>query len=81
MVNDVVSTFAAPETPWGGLKESGLGVTHSDEGLRHLCQTRHVNVDRFAPRREIYWYPYTDKSYRMVGAFIRFLFGKGKKCS
>ena len=48
MVNDCLLTFGAPETPWGGVKQSGIGRTHSDDGLRDLCQTRHVNYDRIA---------------------------------
>ena len=46
MVNDVIATHGAPETPWAGVKSSGIGRTHSDEGLRDLCQERHVNYDR-----------------------------------
>ena len=29
MVNDVLNTYACPETPWGGVKQSGIGRTHS----------------------------------------------------
>src|SRR5262249_15143582 len=60
MINDVLATYGAPETPWAGVKQSGIGRTHSDDGLRDLCQVRHVNVDRFAPRRDIWWYPYSN---------------------
>ena len=45
LINEVLVTHAAPETPWGGVKQSGLGFTHSDAGLRHLCQARHVNYN------------------------------------
>lgn len=45
VINEVLVTHAAPETPWGGIKQSGLGVTHSDAGLRHLCLQRHLNYN------------------------------------
>src|SRR5439155_5963580 len=45
MINDVLNTYACPETPWGGVKQSGIGRTHSIIGLRDLCDTRHVNHD------------------------------------
>ena len=51
MVNDCLLTFGAPETPWAGVKQSGIGRTHSDRGLRDLCQTRHVNYDRIALKK------------------------------
>ena len=76
MVNDVLSTYACPETPWGGVKHSGIGRTHSARGLRDLCQTRHVNYDRFATPRELWWYPYRDATYRALLRTARLLFGK-----
>ncbi len=74
MINDVLATYGAPETPWHGVKQSGLGLTHSDDGLRALCELRHVNIDRLAPRRELWWYPYSDKTYGWVLRAMRFLF-------
>jgi acyl-CoA reductase-like NAD-dependent aldehyde dehydrogenase len=74
MINDCLLTFGAPETPWGGIKQSGIGVTHSDNGLRELCQSRHVNYDRLAFAKELWWYPYSDKLYRQTLKAMRFLF-------
>jgi succinate-semialdehyde dehydrogenase/glutarate-semialdehyde dehydrogenase len=79
MVNDVLATYGMPETPWGGVKQSGVGITHSDDGLRALCQTRHVNVDRIAPKRELWWYPYGEKSYRLLRGAMRLLFRPQKR--
>jgi succinate-semialdehyde dehydrogenase/glutarate-semialdehyde dehydrogenase len=76
MVNDVLATYACPETPWGGVKQSGIGRTHSIIGLRDLCQTRHVNHDRLALAREVWWYPYKDATYRAVLRGAQLLFGK-----
>jgi succinate-semialdehyde dehydrogenase/glutarate-semialdehyde dehydrogenase len=74
MVNDVLLTFAAPETPWAGVKQSGIGLTHSAEGLRDLCQRRHVNYDRVTFKRELWWYPYRTKLYGQVLKAMRYLF-------
>jgi succinate-semialdehyde dehydrogenase/glutarate-semialdehyde dehydrogenase len=74
MVNDVLLTFGAPETPWGGVKQSGIGHTHSDEGLRDLCQQRHVNYDRLTLKRELWWYPYSDKLYKQTLKLMRWIF-------
>jgi succinate-semialdehyde dehydrogenase/glutarate-semialdehyde dehydrogenase len=77
MVNDVLNTYGAPETPWGGIKQSGIGRTHSDDGLRDLCQVRHVNVDRLAPRRDVWWYPYSERTYAALRRGMRLVFGRG----
>ncbi len=76
MVNDVLNTYACPETPWGGVKHSGIGRTHSAHGLRDLCQTRHVNHDRLALPREVWWYPYTQGTYKALLRGATLLFGK-----
>ena len=68
MVNDVLNTYACPETPWGGVKASGIGRTHSVHGLRDLCETRHVNYDRIALPREVWWYPYKERTFRALSA-------------
>jgi acyl-CoA reductase-like NAD-dependent aldehyde dehydrogenase len=75
MINDVLNTFGCPETPWGGVKMSGIGRTHSVIGLRDLCQLRHVNVDRVSLPKELWWYPYSRKKYRGMLAVMKKLLG------
>ena len=77
MVNDVLATYAAPETPWGGVKQSGIGRTHSAHGLRDLCQVRHINYDRVSlGAREIWWYPYKNGTYKVLLTAAKMLFGR-----
>jgi acyl-CoA reductase-like NAD-dependent aldehyde dehydrogenase len=76
MVNDVLATYGCPETPWGGVKHSGIGRTHSMQGLRDLCETRHVNYDRIAMPREVWWYPYKEGTYKALRRGAKLLFGK-----
>ena len=87
MHNDALYTHAAPETPWGGVKASGLGRVHGKHGLRDLCETRHVNLERFS-FPAFWYYPYSAKSYRLgrrvygtligtsLGARLKALFGR-----
>src|SRR5581483_5858079 len=57
VVNDAAYTFAANETPWGGVKESGHGRTHGPLGLLEMTKPRHVNV--VPPRApSVWWFPY-----------------------
>jgi succinate-semialdehyde dehydrogenase/glutarate-semialdehyde dehydrogenase len=87
MHNDALYTHAAPETPWGGVKSSGLGRVHGKHGLRDLCEVRHVNLERFG-FPAFWYYPYSAASYRLgrrvygaligtsLGARVRALFGR-----
>ena len=60
MINDTIITFGAPETPWGGFGQSGIGFTHGEDGLKELCQKRHVNEGRFSFSTELWWFPYKE---------------------
>jgi succinate-semialdehyde dehydrogenase/glutarate-semialdehyde dehydrogenase len=73
MVNDCLVTYGAPETPWLGVKQSGIGRSHSEEGLRDLCETRHVNYDRITLSREPWWFPYSPSLAGKVASVLRFL--------
>jgi acyl-CoA reductase-like NAD-dependent aldehyde dehydrogenase len=76
MINDVLATYACPETPWGGVKQSGIGRTHSVSGLRDMCETRHVNHDRIALPKEVWWYPYKPSTFRALLRGAKLLLGK-----
>src|SRR6185436_17205718 len=45
IINDVIHTHGAAETTWFGVKESGLGITHSKHGLREFVRMKHINWD------------------------------------
>jgi acyl-CoA reductase-like NAD-dependent aldehyde dehydrogenase len=78
MINEVLITHGCPETPWGGVKESGVGRVHGDEGLRSLCIPYHVNQDAIRPPSwSPFWQPYSHKMYRGLVATIRALWGRG----
>ena len=73
VVNDTLITHGFPETPWGGVKQSGIGRVHSDEGLRALCQSYHVNREVIRFRLPVS-YPYTEGKVRFakqVGRLFR----------
>lgn len=57
IVNDAAYTFAANETPWGGVKDSGHGRTHGPWGLWDVTELRHVNVVP-AGLKSVWWFPY-----------------------
>jgi succinate-semialdehyde dehydrogenase/glutarate-semialdehyde dehydrogenase len=76
MHNDALYTHAAPETPWGGVKASGIGRVHGKYGLRELCEVRHVNLERFE-FPAFWYYPYGAKGYRLGRRVYGALIGNG----
>jgi len=75
-VNDAAYTYAATETPWGGVKASGRGRTHGVDGLLDLTVPRHVN---WAPGRrrlaELWWFPYEADLAPTWRRALRWLYG------
>lgn len=75
MVNDVITHAGSPEMPWGGIRQSGLGVVRSERGLRELANARHVNYDRIKPlTRDPFWFPYSPRQTKMIRRFVGSLY-------
>jgi succinate-semialdehyde dehydrogenase/glutarate-semialdehyde dehydrogenase len=77
-INDTTYTHALPETPWGGVKESGFGRTHGPEGLLEFVHAVHVNENRAHHRRSLWWFPYSARALAIFRAAPRALFGPGR---
>ncbi len=71
MVNEVLYTHGIAQTPWGGVKQSGLGRTHGRLGLLELVTPRHVHVNRIARLRDLWWFNYTPRAARLFRGFAR----------
>ncbi len=70
-VNDVLSHYAVPALPMGGVGESGFGRRRGLEALDEVSRTRTLFVDRLGLRRELWWFPYSGKSTRIVRSLLQ----------
>jgi succinate-semialdehyde dehydrogenase/glutarate-semialdehyde dehydrogenase len=78
LVNDVLINYAACETPFGGIKDSGFGRVHGEDALRDMAERRHVNEGRMRmPAKDPLWFPYEPGGYRWLLRGARVLFGGG----
>lgn len=71
MVNEVLYTHGIAQTPWGGVKESGLGRTHGRMGLLELVQPQHMHVNRLSILRDFWWFNYTPRAGKLFRGFAR----------
>jgi succinate-semialdehyde dehydrogenase/glutarate-semialdehyde dehydrogenase len=78
MVNEVLITHGLGETPWGGVKKSGMGRVHSDDGLRHLCVPYHINYN-LVPQPPVspFWQPYRWRIFQVLWGGVKFMFRGG----
>ena len=75
MVNDLVSIVGNPALPFGGVKNSGFGRYHGDEGLLSFTHEKAIMVDRGWLDFEPFWFPYQKKYGAMSQAFHGLLGG------
>jgi acyl-CoA reductase-like NAD-dependent aldehyde dehydrogenase len=71
MVNEVLYTHGIAQTPWGGMKQSGLGRTHGRLGLLELVVAQHVHVNRIARLHDFWWFNYTPRAARLFRGFAK----------
>jgi succinate-semialdehyde dehydrogenase/glutarate-semialdehyde dehydrogenase len=71
MVNEVLYTHGLAQTPWGGLKQSGLGRTHGRLGLLELVAPQHIHVNRISFLRDMWWFGYTPQAANLFRGFAR----------
>jgi succinate-semialdehyde dehydrogenase/glutarate-semialdehyde dehydrogenase len=74
-VNDCAVTYGALEAPFGGRKSSGVGQVNGETGLRGYCYATPILLDRFGPKEEQVWYPYTADKGKLLQKIIRWVWG------
>lgn len=71
MINEVLYTHGVAQTPWGGVKESGLGRTHGRLGLLELVAPVHVHTNRLARVPDVWWFSYGEDAAELFRALAR----------
>jgi hypothetical protein len=71
MVNEVLYTHGLAQTPWGGMKQSGLGRTHGRLGLMELVTPQHIHVNRISALRDLWWFRYTPQAGKLFRGFAK----------
>ncbi|MGG4496111.1 aldehyde dehydrogenase family protein [Brevibacillus reuszeri] len=78
-INDVIISYANPNLPFGGVKQSGIGRYRGPSGLHAFTHSISVIHDPGTRKREVNWYPYTKDQELMFVGLTNFLFGKKRK--
>lgn len=74
-INDTMITVANPHLPFGGVKESGLGSYHGEQGLLAFCRPTAVMESRGSRRTELNWFPYTPEKNELLVELLKKLYG------
>ena len=74
-INDHMYSHGAMQCSWGGVKESGLGISHSRFGLYECVHVKHVAWDP-SRRRNPWWHPYDESLGSALHASMQLLYGR-----
>jgi succinate-semialdehyde dehydrogenase/glutarate-semialdehyde dehydrogenase len=75
VVNDCKITYGVTESPYGGVKQSGIGRVNGEQGLHGMCHTRSILIDRIGTRAEVIWFPYTARKTAWMKRILRTVWG------
>jgi len=76
-INDHLLTHGMAETPWGGMKESGIGRSHGELGFDEMTQPQ-VVITEWLPfaKRNLFWHPYDAQLYQGLKGALYLLHGR-----
>ncbi len=62
---------------FGGAKESGVGARHGAVGIQKFCQRQNIVVTRFGLKNELYYFPYSKMTAKLLDLSLVAMFGRG----
>lgn len=75
-INDHMFTHGACQCTWGGVKDSGLGHSHSKFGFYECVEIKLVTYEP-GLTRNFWWHPYDETLTRAMKSSASLLYGKG----
>ncbi len=70
-VNDMAMSYGVNEVPFGGVKNSGVGVVNGKEGLLGYAHAMPIIIGKKSASA----YPYTDKSFKQLQGALKIFWG------
>ena len=74
-INDHMFSHGACSCSWGGVKQSGLGRSHSKFGLWECVNIKLVTWEP-SRTRDFWWHPYDESLGKAMSASVRLLYGR-----
>ena len=72
-INDGLVNYIIPDTPMGGVKDSGFSRRHGPEGIRKYCYQKTLVIDRFGLKSDFPWFPASEKKTMQMRRLISLL--------
>jgi acyl-CoA reductase-like NAD-dependent aldehyde dehydrogenase len=76
-INEALINYIIPDTPMGGVKDSGFSRRHGAEGIRKYCRQQSLVIDRFGLKSEFPWFPASQKKTQQMRHMISMYWRSG----
>ncbi len=74
-INDHMYSHGAMQTPWGGVKDSGIGRSHAAYGFHECVNLKHVAWEP-GYAKQFWWHPYGDSLVDAMRNAGKLLYGR-----
>ncbi len=75
-LNDMTVTYGIPAAPFGGVRNSGVGLVNGEVGIRGYCQLKPLVYDRNPKGKLQTGFPYSEQRAEGMKKFAEFLWKK-----
>ncbi len=72
-INDAMIQILHPNLPFGGVNHSGIGQSMGWYGFKSFSHERAIAKSNFFPMSSLFWFPYTEKTNKILKTIKRFL--------
>lgn len=72
-INDAMIQILHPNLPFGGVNNSGIGQSTGWYGFKSFSHERAVADVKLIPMSKMFWFPYTEKTYKLLKWIKRIL--------
>lgn len=75
-INDVMTVAGAPALPFGGVKESGVGYSHGEIGLRAFTDIKSMTENMDNKNKDFVHFPVLEGTYEAMPDLLRFMYSQ-----
>ncbi len=75
-INSAITFAMVPEIPFGGVRDSGFGRIHGEDGLREFAWPRGITTQRFAPLIKITTFDRKKSAVKLTKRLVKLRWGR-----
>ena len=75
-INSAITFAMVPEIPFGGVRDSGFGRIHGEDGLREFAWPRGITTQRFSPPIKVTTFDRKPSAVKLTKRLVKLRWGR-----